>query len=83
MGSTFLCQRCCASVKKNEEELGLWCFKDDSFGNSVVYLEGKESMYFWGAKLCPYKISSSNSLKPYIVGVMHLMLEETCVFWVL
>jgi len=28
--------------KKNEEELGWWYLQDDSFGNLLVYMEGKE-----------------------------------------
>jgi len=42
MGETLVCQRCGGVEKKNEEELGLRCVEDDSFGHLVVYMEGKE-----------------------------------------
>lgn len=49
MVSTFFGQRCGGGMEKmNEEESGLWCLEDDSFGHLVVYMEGKKSSDFLG-----------------------------------
>jgi len=36
--------------KQNEEELGFYYLKDDSFGYLMVYKEGKESSDFWARR---------------------------------
>ena len=45
--------------KKIEEELGLWDFKIDSFGDLAVNLEKEKPGGFLRAKLSPLRISSS------------------------
>jgi len=61
MGSTFFNRRYDGGRKvKNEEELGLWCSEDDSFGHFEVYMEEKESSdFFLCQSISPFKIPNS------------------------
>jgi len=64
--STYFCQRCGSGLdKKDEDEVGFWCLKDDSFGHLVVHSEGRNRLIFKGQAL------SYQDFKLYILRILY------------